>query len=410
MTQRRLNVAPAGELADADSFDPGGSPGDVLTKLAPPAPGQPPGYGWTARAPLPSVTTNVFVSQQFGSDTTGDGTENNPYATIVHAMATITDASGTKGYAIFVSAGVYAGAIAVRPFISMFGESVANTVIFGNLTLGAGWADPFVGQEAGFTGFFIFGTVTFDYVAAGTSFGATFFERCNIGKDVVLTGGTNDTAFYFCLISANFTQHGGTVEWFDTNGNVAPPKLLKVQATAGFQAQFLGWSGGWGGDVTLDQNASTHPCFMKLNGFSASKGTVTIIASAALSPTISSAYGDLPENCDISGAGAQVLSSQMRVQLPFTIAPNTAIAAASVTLISFPYIAAFFGATPIESVHMSAGLSTNWSGLLNSKNCVVSITFETIGGAPTCNVCIYNPGLAFNTADPLTINTSGYLP
>jgi hypothetical protein len=57
MTQKRINVAPAGEPADADSFDPGGNEGDVLTKTAPPVPGAPPGFRWAkATADLLALT------------------------------------------------------------------------------------------------------------------------------------------------------------------------------------------------------------------------------------------------------------------------------------------------------------------------------------------------------------------
>ena len=52
------------------------------------------------------ITNNIFVSTS-GNDTTGDGTEENPYATIYKANETITDSSETNKYEIIVKQGTY---------------------------------------------------------------------------------------------------------------------------------------------------------------------------------------------------------------------------------------------------------------------------------------------------------------
>jgi hypothetical protein len=95
MTEKKLTIAPSGQLADADSFDDGGLAGDVLTKTASPGPGLPPGFAWQFLGSLSPLTGVVWVdgstavpsSRQTGSILA-------PFATITAAVAALA-AGGT---------------------------------------------------------------------------------------------------------------------------------------------------------------------------------------------------------------------------------------------------------------------------------------------------------------------------
>src|SRR4029078_11529792 len=69
-----------------------------------------------------SVYQVRFVSQATGSDSTGDGSQSKPLASLQAALAKITDASAERRYAIFVASGTYRGAtVAMKPFVDLYG-------------------------------------------------------------------------------------------------------------------------------------------------------------------------------------------------------------------------------------------------------------------------------------------------
>jgi hypothetical protein len=108
MTQRRINVAPAGEPADADSFDPTGNVGDVLTKLAPPQPGAPPRFGWRPGSSGSTFTNLSDVVYVDGGTTVPPANRNGnietPFATITAAIAALPN-----GGTVLATPGDYSG-------------------------------------------------------------------------------------------------------------------------------------------------------------------------------------------------------------------------------------------------------------------------------------------------------------
>jgi hypothetical protein len=108
MTQKRLNVAPAGEPADADSFDPGGSVGDVLTKLAPPAPGQPPAYGWRTGAKLANLSAGLYVDSGTSvAVALQSGNIEQPFGTLHQAAAALLTMVASNAFALGIVSGDY---------------------------------------------------------------------------------------------------------------------------------------------------------------------------------------------------------------------------------------------------------------------------------------------------------------
>ena len=97
---------------------------------------------------LPSSVQGVYVAKS-GNDTTGDGTIYRPYLTVQKALTSISDATTTKPYAVFVGPGIYdENAIALRGNVYLVGcgqyeglgcrIGVANNLITTDSTNGGG--------------------------------------------------------------------------------------------------------------------------------------------------------------------------------------------------------------------------------------------------------------------------------
>ena len=78
----------------------------------------------------------VFVAPD-GNDSTGDGSVINPYQTIVHALATITTASGTNPFNIVLVGGQYNETLSInlKPFVNVVSFS-KNTIINNTSSIG----------------------------------------------------------------------------------------------------------------------------------------------------------------------------------------------------------------------------------------------------------------------------------
>jgi hypothetical protein len=368
----------------------------------------------------PSTEHFVFVSGG-GNDVTGDGTENNPYATVGHALSTILDASVTKIYQIVIIPGMapVVGDIALKPYVVIEGlisadVNVGLAFLNGNVTLDfAAWADPFVGQTAWLINVEIGGSTTIDWVTAGSSFGSISFKGVMTDNSTIASQNAgNGLTYDECSLAGNFFQSGGFVEFRNTNSFSIG--TLSLSNAAANPAIMRARGGSWAGPVTLDQNGDdSAPCEIDSFGFNMSSGAMNVIGTAITSPIVNAAYGDTPENVHLSGAAA-VLTPQMRVSILLAnFAPNpTAIAGAGVTTLNLALPAADFGATPIERMCMTAtATGNNWGTFIGPHNCAVSYYFFTNAGVPNVSVNIYNPGGGFNIgADSVDLLISGYLP
>lgn len=80
---------------------------------------------------LPVDSQIVHVNYLFGNDMTGDGAEATPFQTIVAAVASVTDATVNKPYAIQLQAGkqIETSQIFLKPYISIIGYGQRVTTI-----------------------------------------------------------------------------------------------------------------------------------------------------------------------------------------------------------------------------------------------------------------------------------------
>lgn len=355
--------------------------------------------------PLPSITQNVFVSALYGSDVTGDGSEDNPYLTIAHAQLSITDASAAKIYQIILLPGEYIENVVLKAFTGLVGsnpnQGEYSTTITGDVTLGATFA---VAASIGWvTNVDITGTVILDYAAVVSVNGSVIFTNCLLESNVTLTQGTaNYTYFFNVVYYGDFFQNNGNVEAYANTF-----KSVEISSTIGTEVYFLAYNTVINDDLTLNQNASI--VLLSANLFNSTVvGDVIKNASATNTPEIVNLdYGAIKENVDLNGAAA-ALDKQMRIVQQFSIPGGTAIAATSTTPIALAVTPGLLGTTPIENMCSYCSLvGTDWTELLVTHNC--SVTFQYVNPNAII-VHIYNPGAGFNTAQPIGIQFAAYLP
>jgi hypothetical protein len=94
-------------------------------------------------AELGTELENIIYVGKNGSDTPPQpgvplGTLDNPYLTVQEAINSITDASSSKHYIVFVQPGEYSENLEIKPWISVFGRSKEMTKIAGGGTH-TGW-------------------------------------------------------------------------------------------------------------------------------------------------------------------------------------------------------------------------------------------------------------------------------
>ena len=92
----------------------------------------------SSAAQTPPVQIRYVASS--GSDGTGNGSFAQPFATVSHALSTITDAAVGKPYVILVSPGTFAGDIALKSFVGIKGVDPSDKPVFtGTLSIDPGF-------------------------------------------------------------------------------------------------------------------------------------------------------------------------------------------------------------------------------------------------------------------------------
>ncbi len=209
-----------------------------------------------------TVNAWVYVSQ-YGSDVTGDGTYNRPFATTAAAMAIITDATTTKRYAIHIKGTISEANIYIKPYVWYYGESWGtsrlNATSSNNIQLSPG-AFTAGNSRCGFTNVYLTGStgISLDFVAQ-TASGSHVIELAAIGVNGSITSNPNNTNQYIQLegdnlIFGNMTLHGALGLIFNSFlvGNLVVDQMATPQGTGGvnFANMFFG------SNVTLSTSGS----------------------------------------------------------------------------------------------------------------------------------------------------------
>lgn len=353
--------------------------------------------------PAPATSRIVFCSPVFGSDTTGDGTMSNPYATIAKAYSTITTASASEHWQVVLFQGTYSEAVALKPFIELVGwdpteiaEDTYPARISGSVTLGAGFNTA--GARAWVTAVSIDGTTILNFTTTSSTDGVVSFTNTQLEDDAtIIMNAGNTFEMHGCTLWGDYDQTGGIGTWFNTAG--ADATLMSVRAIAATGATLNMENSSWRGDVNVNQNAITDAGItVNLINSAAREGTMTLTAAGAFSPNVNAPFGSIPENVVLAGSSAAALSRQMRVSKALAI-PDTTLSGGGVTNITIPLPDSVLGATSIESLHCTftpygalwgtlANFQVSWSfyvrknGTTNEIHlCLMNLDVECQSGA-----------------------------
>src|SRR5215510_12514215 len=80
----------------------------------------------------------VYIDGQTGSNTLGNGSAMNPWATLTFAYSQISDNATGKRYTLMLS-GAVTESVAVKPWTSIVGRGPQESTITGTLSLDASW-------------------------------------------------------------------------------------------------------------------------------------------------------------------------------------------------------------------------------------------------------------------------------
>lgn len=231
---------------------------------------------------------NVVYVAKNGTDTNPNvtlGTLDNPYLTVQAALNSITDASSTKYYVVFVMPGTYLEDLTLKPWIGIIGLSKETTKVrtetgdhIANFTSGGRW----FAKNIGFGGT---QDMIFTHPAASSGGTSIWFDNCQIGtltanmlgggvdyvqlrNDVSITGATaihaaNLTA-YNSVFMGGLTIDDTGVEHLDSYGSASSNtvkdcmggNLLLKGASQNVWVEFYNnysWS-----TLTSDGNADVH--------------------------------------------------------------------------------------------------------------------------------------------------------
>jgi hypothetical protein len=107
--------------------------------------------------------TTLYVNPNVGSNTTGNGSAINPYASIAFANSVITDNSATKPYCILLQGDTTEVGLTLKPFVSIAGCDVFSSSIAsaGSITLAPTWVST-TGPRASITNINVLAGLNFD--------------------------------------------------------------------------------------------------------------------------------------------------------------------------------------------------------------------------------------------------------
>jgi hypothetical protein len=212
----------------------------------------------------PPIATQIVYVNKGGNDTTGDGTECNPFLTVTRAMAFIVDASPAKRYAISIGPGTY-----TEPLIHL----KANVQLIGTSTLLTRLAIPFdINDPSWFeTGFvndnrsgfvnltLLSAPLNFNFQTANSFSGKLFFVSVNFTPTPIftaLTTSVNQVNIRDSMLNGGYTQNGINMVMFASfvsSGNIT----INSQATTDTQVNLVG--GGINGNVVINVQSGHIP-------------------------------------------------------------------------------------------------------------------------------------------------------
>jgi hypothetical protein len=204
----------------------------------------------------PTFTQFVYVEAD-GNDTTGEGSYENPYLTVAHAMAAITDATTTKRYQIVMGPMVDASNVVLRPYVWIQGADLDISRLSGTLSLHADWGIV-TNQQAGFQNIiFAQAAPAFDFGSVSSQQGKLYFTTCRFNGTPVFTAfnAVNQIVLQDCYMFAGYTQNGINMSLINTSFVNAGAIALNSSIIDGVPTTLIALGGATDGDVVCTYTA-----------------------------------------------------------------------------------------------------------------------------------------------------------
>jgi hypothetical protein len=236
-----------------------------------------------------SITQNIYVNKG-GSDSTGDGSITNPYATILFAMSTILDASPTKRYAINVGPGDYPNAFAFKANVFIIGTSVQDTTVSGIVSIShASWTAP-GDNRSGYQNLslLVSGSLSVDFNAVSSVEGKFSFYMClmTVTPTFVAFSSLNQVLFQACEIVNGFIQTGIDLRLIASSIGNGASITVNSSNLSNTKISAYG-SGSQGGNVSMFHSAPHSPIDALFSSFTLS-GALSTVGSVNLTVSASS--------------------------------------------------------------------------------------------------------------------------
>lgn len=246
-------------------------------------------------------TEEVFVSLQ-GNDTTGTGTQQNPWATIAHAQASISPTT-TSRYVIWLTPGFYPENVSLIANCFIAATAPVETRLTGNLDINnTTWNTAGVDNRSGLINLeHRTGTTTFDFTAqAGNDSGKLYLSGCRWSDQPVITGlstgQANQVVFTNCYFFAGVSNNGAVVQIVDSyNAGGTYTNFSSASASRLSDMEILGGvnDGNYSNVWTANSNIT-----MEIEGVGFGTGTTVTVSGASAVTTANRA--SLPDNSKIT--------------------------------------------------------------------------------------------------------------
>lgn len=199
---------------------------------------------WQEIVTTVALAQEVFVAKN-GSDASGTGTLDKPFASITAALNSISDASPTKRYVIKVAAGSYTEAsVALKANVFIIGESKESVRVTGAVSLHSSFSGS-ADNRSGFSMITLLSAADFNWQTVTSAAGKLYMNEVVFGSTLNMYGHNNAIAqaqFDSCVIFGAVTISGINVGVF-TN-NIAYGNITLNQHPNGGMASILAATGG----------------------------------------------------------------------------------------------------------------------------------------------------------------------
>lgn len=249
----------------------------------------------------PSSSRMVYVSKG-GNDITGNGTTNNPFATIPKAMTSIVDAAPTKRYSIMVGPGNYIESFSLKANVMVIGVDPILVRIGsgeGSIDINDPTWSVSGDNRSGFEKVaLVASTLTFNFTAQSSVEGKLYFYnvRCNNTPVFTAFNSINQAVIQNCMFFSGYTQTGMLIVL--SNTDFVAGGWITVNSSALADTTVLATGGGTDGSLMATHTSGT-AISISLIGF-----TILGTLSASGSCTVRAAANSIPIGTSLTGGAA----------------------------------------------------------------------------------------------------------